>query len=196
MSNDICFKEALARCRTLFDRAEKLPRKDPLAMSLATVDAAGRPSVRMVLLRGFDERGFVFYTNSESRKGPQLASNPQAGICFYWEELREQLRVEGVVEKVGDTESDAYWETRSHLSQLAAKASKQSAVLSDRQLFEDEVQQLGREFPGAVPRPDLWYGFRVVPDRIEFWAGREGRMHERTLYERGVDHWTQTVLYP
>ncbi len=196
MSNDICFKEAMARCRTLFDQAEKLLRKDPLAMSLATVDAAGRPSVRMVLLRGFDERGFVFYTNSESRKGQQLASNPQAGICFYWEELREQLRVEGVVEKVGDTESDAYWETRSRLSQLAAKASKQSAVLSDRQLFEDEVQQLGREFPGAVPRPDLWYGFRVVPDRIEFWTGREGRMHERTLYERGVDHWRQTVLYP
>lgn len=196
MSNDICFKEALARCRTLFDQAEKLPRKDPLAMSLATVDAVGRPSVRMVLLRGFDERGFVFYTNSESRKGQQLASNPQAGICFYWEELREQLRVEGVVEKVGDIESDAYWETRSRLSQLAAKASKQSAVLSDRQLFEDEVQQLGRKFPDAVPRPDLWYGFRVVPDRIEFWVGREGRMHERTLYERGVAHWTQTVLYP
>ena len=197
MSDDVYFSEAMARCRTLFDQAEKLPLKDFLAMSLATADTAGRPHVRMVLLRGFDERGFVFYTNAESRKGQQLAGNPQAAICFYWEELREQLRAEGVVVKVSNAESDAYWSTRSRLSQLAARASRQSRDLRDRQILEDEVQRLDREYASRdVPRPDFWYGFRVVPDRIEFWTGRDGRMHERTLYECDGDEWTRRLLFP
>ena len=197
MSNDVYCSEALAHCRTLFDQAEKLPLKEPLAMSLATADAAGRPSVRMVLLRGFDERGFVFYTNAESRKGQQLAGNPRAALCFYWEELREQLRAEGVVEKVSNAENDTYWSTRSRLSQLAAVASRQSHDLRDRQYLEEEVQRLDREYAGRdVPRPEFWYGFRLIPDRIEFWTGRDGRMHERTLFERDGDEWTRRLLYP
>jgi len=197
MANEAICDEAMARCRSLIDRAEELSMKDPLAMSLATVDGAGCPSVRMVLLREFDERGFVFYTNAESRKGEQLAHNPRAAICLYWEELREQLRAEGVVERVSDQQSDAYWSSRSRVSQLAACASRQSHELRQRQLLGDDVARLDREYAGQdVPRPNFWYGFRLIPIRIEFWTGRDGRMHERTLYERDGQRWIRKLLYP
>ena len=197
MSRDAIYQQAIDRCRVLFDRAQELGLKNPLAAALGTTDAEGRPSVRIVLLRGFDERGFVFYTNSESRKGAELAENPRAALCFYWETLYEQLRVEGNIEKVDDEESDAYWSTRSRSSQLAARASKQSGVLDDRKTYEDLVAGMDREFAGRnVPRPDYWFGYRIVPDRIEFWLARDARMHDRTVYEMTAQGWKTYLLYP
>ena len=197
MSTDVCYAEAIARCQDLFDRATKLELAEPLAMTLATADAQGRPSARMVLLRGFDADGFVFYTNSESRKGEDLANNPQAALCFYWEPLREQLRVEGAVETVTHEENDSYWATRTRTSQLAACASHQSRALQDRQTFEQRVDALEQKYAGReVPRPVHWHGYRVRPDRIEFWIGRDGRMHVRDLYQCQADGWTKSLLYP
>ena len=197
MGGEEFFQEAIARCHSLFEQASQLAVKEPMAMSLATTDRNGQPSVRMVLLRGFDERGFVFYTNADSRKGHQLAENPRAAICMHWDDLREQLRAEGTTQKVDDVQSDQYWSSRPRLSQLAAIASLQSEVLHERKLLEDEVDRLDEMYAGQdVPRPDFWYGFRLVPDRIEFWSGREGRLHERTLYTLVDGNWSGSLLYP
>ena len=189
--------EAIQRCQTLFERAKTLNVKEPMAVSLATVDPLGQPSVRMVLVRGFDQRGFVFYTNGDSRKGRELTHNPRAALCFYWDEIREQIRVEGSVTQIADEESDAYWVSRPRLSQLAAVASKQSQVLQDRQDLADQVAELDRKYGNrSVPRPDYWFGYRLVPHRIEFWTGREGRMHERTVYEESEQEWISYLVYP
>ena len=197
MDRDIIYVEAIQRCHTLLNRAEELKLKDPLAMSLATVDRNARPSVRMVLLRGCDERGFVFYTNSLSKKGQDLSENPSAAICLYWEELREQLRAEGDVEIISNEETDAYWSRGNRLSQLAACASRQSEVLNDRQEYEQLVDELDRKYAGnSVLRPSHWFGYRLVPRRIEVWIGREGRMHERTSYEQTHDGWKMEMLFP
>ena len=197
MNNIATYREAIQRCRELLERAQAVALSEPMAVSLATVNVDGQPSVRMVLLRGFDERGFVFYTNSQSRKGRELDLNPRAALCFYWDALREQLRVQGKAERVSEEESDTYWEKRPRLSQLTAVASRQSEILEDPQNLVDRVAELERRYEnGPVPRPDHWYGYRVVPSRIEFWTGRDGRMHERSIYEDSDQGWTSFFVYP
>jgi pyridoxamine 5'-phosphate oxidase len=170
---------------------------DPEAMALATADADGRPSVRMVLLKGHDDRGFVFYTNAGSRKGGDLAGNPVAALLFHWKSLRRQVRVEGPVEPVNEAEADSYFATRARDSQLGAWASDQSRPLDSRAAFEARFRAMGERFEGKdVPRPPHWSGFRVVPDRIEFWSDRAHRLHERRLFERSRTGWTEGLLYP
>jgi pyridoxamine 5'-phosphate oxidase len=171
---------------------------DPEAMALATADADGRPSVRMVLLKGHDERGFAFYTNAGSRKGAELAANPRAALAFHWKSLRRQVRVEGSVEPVGEAESDAYFATRSRDARLGAWASDQSRPLASRAAFEARYADLAAEHEGKdVPRPPYWRGYRLVPDRIEFWSDRPHRLHERRLFTRLAEGgWSEGLLYP
>jgi pyridoxamine 5'-phosphate oxidase len=173
----------------------------PDAVTLATADAQGRPSARMVLLKGADERGFVFYTNLESRKGGELAVRPQAALCFHWKSLQRQVRVEGAVSRVSDEEADAYFATRARASQIGAWASKQSRPMAGRFEFEKRIAQFtARHAIGAVPRPDFWSGFRIAPDVIEFWQDRRFRLHDRVVYRRApMDSgggWTTERLYP
>lgn len=170
---------------------------DPEAMALATADADGRPSVRMVLLKGHGPGGFVFYTNEESAKGEQLTANPRAALLFHWKSLRRQVRVEGSVDRVSDTEADDYFASRARDSQLGAWASDQSRPLDSRATFERRFEEAKRRFEGgAVPRPPHWGGYRVVPERIEFWSDRPHRLHERRLFTRSADGWTEGLLYP
>lgn len=171
---------------------------DPTAMALATTDGEGRPSVRMVLLKGHDERGFVFYTNLDSRKGGELAANPRAALLFHWKSLRRQVRIEGPVEPVSDAEADAYFASRARDSQLGAWASDQSRPLESRALFEERYERMKARFEGGdVPRPERWSGWRVIPERIELWTSRDHRLHERRLFTRAGDGgWDEGLLYP
>ena len=170
---------------------------DPEAMALATADAEGRPSVRMVLLKGHDARGFVFYTNLDSRKGGELATNAHAALLFHWKSLRRQVRVEGPVEPVTPEEADAYFATRARDSQLGAWASDQSRPLDARGTFERRFQEVRERFDGSdVPRPPRWSGFRVVPERIEFWNDRAHRLHERRVFTPADGGWSEGLLYP
>jgi pyridoxamine 5'-phosphate oxidase len=177
--------------------AEKSEPNVPNAMALATADAQGRPSVRMVLLKGHDARGFVFYTNQDSRKGTDLAANAQAALLFHWKSQRRQVRIEGAVEPVSAAEADLYFATRSRDSQLGAWASEQSRPLDRRETFEARYEEVRARFDGGdVPRPPRWSGFRVVPERIEFWTDRAHRLHERRLFTRAGDGWSEGLLYP
>jgi len=170
---------------------------DTAPVALATADATGTPSVRMVLLRNVDERGFVFHTSYNSRKARELTENPRAALCVHWHSLEEQIRIEGRVERLPADESDAYFNTRPRGSQLGAWASKQSASLSSRETLEQEYREIERRCEGQpVPRPPFWGGFRLIPDRIEFWYGRPDRLHDRLLYVREGDSWTIQRLYP
>lgn len=170
---------------------------DPTAMALATADAQGRPSVRMVLMKGHDERGFVFYTNLDSRKSEDLAANARAALLFHWKSLRRQVRVEGPVEPVSGTEADSYFATRGRDSQLGAWASDQSRPLDARAIFEARYEAMRRRFEGGeVPRPPRWSGWRVAPERIEFWSDRAHRLHERRLFTRSGEVWSEGLLYP
>jgi pyridoxamine 5'-phosphate oxidase len=170
---------------------------DPTAMALATVDAQGRPSVRMVLMKGHDQSGFVFYTNLDSRKGEELAANPSAALLFHWKSLRRQVRIEGSAGPVSGDEADSYFATRSRDSQLGAWASDQSRPLDSRSTFEARFEEVRRRFDGKqVPRPPRWSGWRVAPDRIEFWSDREHRLHERRLFTRVEGGWGEGLLYP
>jgi pyridoxamine 5'-phosphate oxidase len=154
------------------------------AVALATATRSGHPSLRVVLLKGYDAHGFVFYTNYRSRKGRELARNPRATLLFYWGELARQVRIEGRVEKLMARESDAYFATRPRGSQLAAWASPQSAVIAGRAALERRVAAFARKYPGGVPRPPHWGGYRLVPESFEFWQGGEDRLHDRILYRR------------
>lgn len=170
---------------------------DPEAMALATADDEGRPAVRMVLLKGHSPDGFVFYTNEQSAKGGQLAQNPRAALLFHWKALRRQVRIEGAVERVPDAKADAYFASRGRDSQLGAWASDQSRALDQRETFERRFDEMAKRYAGGdVPRPPHWRGYRVIPDRIEFWTDRPHRLHERRLFTLSDRSWTEGLLYP
>jgi pyridoxamine 5'-phosphate oxidase len=180
-----------------FDEARASEPNDPEAMALATADVESRPSVRIVLLKGHGPDGFVFYTNQQSRKGEELAVNPNAALLFHWKSLRRQVRVEGKISVVAGDEADAYFATRSRDSQLGAWASDQSQPLASRAEFEARYEAAREKFDGLeVPRPAHWGGYRVTPERIEFWTDRSHRLHERRLFVRDGDRWTEGLLYP
>jgi len=180
--------------------AEKIDRAlvpDVSAMSLGTIGEGGQPSVRIVLLKAFDAQGFVFYTNYHGRKGRHLLAHPKAALCFYWPPIDIQVRIEGTVSKVAEAEADAYFATRARPSQLGAWASRQSEPLETPTALDERLAKYEREFAGSeVPRPDFWSGFRVWPERIEFWKNRPDRLHERHLYTRDGDQWRIETLYP
>jgi pyridoxamine 5'-phosphate oxidase len=170
---------------------------DANAMALATVDEGGLPDVRMVLLKDADERGFVFYSNTGSAKGRELAGNPKAALLFHWKSLRRQVRVRGPVSPVSDAEADAYWATRARPAQLGAWASDQSQELPDRLALEKRIAEFGLKFGlGKVPRPPHWTGFRVTPESLEFWRNRPFRLHERLVFQRAGEGWTTSRLFP
>ncbi|MGD0316885.1 MAG: pyridoxamine 5'-phosphate oxidase [Xanthobacteraceae bacterium] len=182
-----------------FAEAQRAEPVNPDAMALATVDADGLPNARMVLLKGFDERGFVFYTNLDSVKGHELAEAPKAALTFYWKSLQRQVRVRGSVESLSAAEADSYFATRSRMAQIGAWASKQSAALESRMAFEKAVARYTAKFAiGPVPRPPHWSGYRVVPQAIEFWQERPFRLHDRIVFTRAsaTAPWSKTRLYP
>ena len=183
---------------TWFTEARASEPNDSNAMALATADADGRPSVRMVLLKGHGHDGFVFYTNRYSRKAHEMAANPHAALLFHWKSLRRQIRIEGSLTLASDAESDAYFASRARDSQLGAWASDQSRPLDDRATFEDRFEQVKARFEGQdVPRPPHWGGYRLTPDHIEFWQDRAHRLHERRVFDRADDGtWAEGLLYP
>ena len=180
-----------------FAEARASEVNDAEAMALATADATGQPSVRMVLLKGHGPDGFVFYTNEQSAKGGQIAANPQAALLFHWKSLRRQVRIEGAVERVGNAEADAYFASRGRDSQLGAWSSDQSRPLESREVFETRFEEMKSRFEGQdVPRPPHWGGYRVIPNRIEFWSDRPHRLHERRLFTQRDGQWSEGLLYP
>jgi pyridoxamine 5'-phosphate oxidase len=183
--------------REWWDEAHKSEEAEPAAMALATATADGRPSVRMVLLRGIDERGFVFYTNLESRKGGELAANPHAAVVLHWKSLGRQIRIEGPAALVADEEADAYFASRARGSQIGAWASAQSRPMESRHGLEKSVAKFAAKFGlGKVPRPDHWSGFRIAPEHIEFWREGRFRLHERIVYHRTETGWDTERLFP
>jgi len=181
-----------------FHQARNAELLEPNAMALATADTNGVPSVRMVLLKGADADGFVFFTNYESNKGKDLTANPRASLCFWWDALQRQVRVSGSVARVSVAESQEYFQSRPHGSQVGAWASRQSSVLASREQLELEMARLSEQYPegSVVPLPPTWGGYRLVPDSIEFWQGRQSRLHDRIAYERKNGSWTILRLSP
>lgn len=190
-------EDPIALFTAWFAEAKAAEPHDAEAMALATASPEGRPSVRMVLLKGYGPDGFDFYTNFDSRKAWELAANPHAALLFHWKSLRRQVRVEGAVETLPDDVADAYFATRSRDSQLGAWASDQSRPLESREAFEARYEEMKRRFEGQdVPRPPRWGGFRVGPEAIEFWTDRPHRLHERRLFTRSAGGWDEGLLYP
>jgi pyridoxamine 5'-phosphate oxidase len=195
--DDPLYQAAIERFDELYRQAQAAEPGEKTAMTVATADADGRPSARTVLLKHHDARGFVFYTNHRSRKGRDLHANPQAALLFLWQSLARQVRVEGPVEVVDDAEADAYWASRPRESQLGAWASHQSEVLASREEYEDRLEQLRARHDGeTIPRPPHWSGFRVVPDRIEFWHERRYRQHDREVCWFDGERWQWCLLNP
>jgi pyridoxamine 5'-phosphate oxidase len=188
--------DPIALFRAWMREAEAGEPNDPNAVALATSTRDGAPSVRMVLLKGLDERGFAFYTNAESRKGVELAENPRAAMCFHWKSLRRQVRVEGPVSELPQAESDAYFHSRSRGSQLGAVASRQSRPVASRQALEERVRAVNERYPDMIPRPDFWHGYVLWPERIEFWMNGVERLHDRFLFLRTQDRWEKERLFP
>ena len=190
----------LSRFNRLYAQALQVDRSilpEPNAMSLATVGMSGNPSVRIVLMKEVDERGFVFYTNLEGRKGRELRTHPVAAICFHWPPLEVQVRAEGSISLVSDDEADAYFATRARESQIGAWASIQSQPIEHANDLAARVEEYATKFNGSeIPRPPFWSGFRLLPEKIEFWRSRPGRLHERHLYTRSGESWTMETLYP
>jgi pyridoxamine 5'-phosphate oxidase len=192
--------DPIARFQALFAEARRIPvdrLPEPTAFALGTVDAAGQPSVRIVLLKDVDHRGFVFYTNCESRKGRELLASRRAALCFHWQLLEEQVRVEGPAELVSDAEADAYFASRARGSQLGAWASIQSKPMEHPDDLDRRVAEMEARFgDGPIPRPPFWSGFRVAPERIEFWKSMPSRLHVRHVYSRQGNEWMVSRLYP
>lgn len=188
--------DPIALFRVWMKLAGETEPNDPSAVALATATRDGFPSVRMVLMKQVDERGFSFYTNADSQKGVELAENPRAAMCFHWKSLRRQVRVSGTVSELPATEADDYFRSRPRLSQLGAAASQQSRVLASREWLMVRVKELEEEFPGEITRPEYWRGYVLQPERIEFWMSREGRLHDRILFSRSGDGWRREWLFP
>lgn len=190
--------DPIEQFRRWFEEALAAGLHEPNAMTLATATSDGRPAARVVLLKGFEERGFVFYTNYEGRKGRELEENPYCALVFYWGELERQVRIEGRASRISGEESDAYYRSRPLGSRLGAWVSEQSRPVGDRATLEERLRELEDEYEGReVPRPPFWGGYRVVPEEIEFWQGRENRLHDRLLYSRQSDEgWSMARLQP
>ncbi len=183
--------------KTWAAEAEASELNDPNGMALATATPDGRPSVRMVLLKGWDERGFVFYTNQGSRKSAEIRANSHAALLFHWKSLRRQIRIEGAVSVVSDTQADEYFATRPRHSKLGAWASDQSKPLASREVFEAELAETAAKFPGdTIPRPPFWSGWRIAPEYFEFWQDIKFRLHDRTIFTRTDSGWEVGKLYP
>ena len=186
----------MAQVRAWFDAARAAGVHEPEAAALATASPDGRPSVRIVLIRGIDERGLAWYTNRESRKGRELAANPRASVAFHWAALERQVRLEGPVELLSDAESDAYYAGRPHLSRIGAWASRQGTVIPDMAHLDARVAEFAERYPGDVPRPPYWGGYLLRPDAVEFWQGRANRLHDRIHHVRDGDGWRTERLSP
>jgi pyridoxamine 5'-phosphate oxidase len=197
LSSHVSFNQIKRAFDRLLAKAKKTGLNEPTAMALATADSKGRPSVRTVLLKGFDERGFVFYTNLKSRKGRQLADNPHAALCFWWDPLKFQVTIEGTTESVDPQQADQYWKTRPRNSQIGGWASHQSQPLKSLSYLLMQAAKLKLSYVGKeVPRPPHWSGYRLRPTRIEFWRSRPFRLHERLLYTLSKGRWSLQKLYP
>lgn len=188
--------DPLRQFRQWLDEAIRAEVPEPTAMTLATANADGRPSARIVLLKGLDDRGFVFFTNYESRKGADLAARPAAALAFFWKELERQVRIEGDVETVSDTENDAYYRSRPLGSRIGAWASPQSQPIDNRAWLEARVREAQAQLGDDPARPPHWGGYRVIPDRLEFWQGRQSRLHDRIAYEKRAGAWVRARLAP
>ena len=197
---DKCFEEAnnpIELFKKWFAKAEKTEINDPNAVAVATVDDHNQPSVRMVLLKGLSDKGFVFYTNFNSKKGSDLKINKKSSMCFHWKSIRRQVRIVGEVEKVTDKEADDYYNSRPYKNKIGAWASSQSEILDKRDDFIKKIKTYEKKYPSNnVPRPPYWSGWRLIPSKIEFWLDGEGRIHERLNYKKENGSWKKELLYP
>ena len=198
---DRCFEDLanpIELFKKWFSKAEEGEINDPNAVAIATADQNNQPNVRMVLLKDLSDKGFVFYTNFNSKKGGELRSNLKASMCFHWKSLRRQVRVLGKVEEVSSKEADAYYNSRPYKNRISAWASSQSQILDKRETFLEKIKEFEKKYPyqNNVPRPPHWSGWRLLPNEIEFWVDGEGRIHERLNYKRIKDEWIKEILYP
>ena len=198
---DSCFEDLdnpIELFKKWFSKAEENEINDPNAVAVATSDKSNQPNVRMVLLKGLNDQGFVFYTNFNSTKGRELKINQKASMCFHWKSLRRQVRVLGKVEEVTSKEADDYYNSRPYKNRISAWASSQSQPLYKRETFLDKIKEFEKKYPYAnnVPRPPYWSGWRLIPNEIEFWVDGEGRIHERLIYKNTVGKWSKEILYP